>query len=260
MRGVLRFIAFLLGLLLGVAALVGLNFAVRGIWMPAAFAMLISALVYNQEWLRKRKIAGAISSAIVFGVCGGWLASNDRTTSHLGLDLVAKGLTLLSLVSFLVLVFRAATLPPKLRASGWWMVLLVLMVCMVSVGSSSAGSAHRMEYFLMHRFSMTLAEVNAIVPVFRKCFHFTFYGVGGWFAWRAAYAAGMPSRNRWLFGLLFILLLATFDEARQSTVADRGASQYDVMIDESGAATFILFSELLAGRRGRKPKGRTSES
>lgn len=254
MRGVLKFFAFLLGLLLGVAALVGVNVIVRGIWMPLAFSMLVSALIYNQEWLRKRKIAGAISLALVFGVCGGWLDSNDQIASQGHIATIAKGLTALSVAFFLVLVVRAATLAPKMRAAAWWMVVLVLVACMVAVGSSSAGSAHRMEQFMIHTLHMAPAQVDAIVPIFRKCFHFTFYGIGGWFAWRAAHAAGVPSRNRWLFGLSVILLLATFDEVRQSTVADRGASQYDVMIDVAGAATFIFFSELMAGKRGGRRK------
>jgi len=223
-----------------------------GFWVPVALAAGITVILYGQPWLKKRGLAGWTSNAIGLGVCAGWLASQGLTSRLVDFEyLPALGLEFFCLTSLLVVVVKTMRLPKKDRAPGWWLVALIIMGWCVSVGSSSAGGADRMVEFFVQR-GLVRHDAEVVVVILRKTIHFCFYGTLGLFARNAAMAAKEKPAAAFRFGLLLALAVATFDESRQISVPGRGASVYDVLLDMSGACTFILLSTWRASRRKTK--------
>lgn len=186
------------------------------------------------------------------GVCAGWLASQGLTSRLIDFEyLPALGLEIFSLIALFVVIGRTLRLPKKDRAPGWWLVALIVMGWCVSVGSSSAGGADRMIEFLVHR-GLVRHDAEILVVALRKTIHFCFYGTLGLFARNAAIAAKEKPASAFRFAFLLAFAVAAFDESRQISVPGRGASVYDVLLDMSGACTFILLSTWRASRRKTK--------
>jgi len=247
-----RFLAVVLGGAAGLLTLVFIDRFLPGFWAPVAFACGITAVVYSQDWLKKRGFAFWTSSSIGLGVCAGWLASQGLTSRVIDFEyLPALGLEFFCVISFVMVLVKTMRLPKKDRAPGWWIVALIIMGWCVSVGSSSAGGAdHMVEFCVRH--GMVRHDAEFVVMVIRKSIHFSFYGSLGLFARNAALSAREKPAAAWRFALLLALAVACFDESRQLSVPGRGASLYDVMLDFSGAVTFNLLSTWRASRR--KPK------
>lgn len=243
-----RFLAFVIGASAGIFGLGLTDHFLPGFWVPATLAVVVSIVIYNHAWLRKLGLAGPISAALGAGVCAGWLASSNLTIHTIDLEyLPAVMLEVVCTAAFVVVLVRTWRLPEKQRPAGWSLVMLILMGWAVSLGSSSAGGAnHTLE--ILQKLGFSTHDATVLVPYIRKTIHFTFYGTLGWFGMRSALQAKEKRAAAVRFGLLMTLAMASFDESRQIFVEGRGASFWDVMLDMSGAATFILLSWLRASR------------
>ena len=86
---------------------------------------------------------------------------------------------------------------------------------------------------------------------FRKTAHLAFYGFAGYAAWRGAAQAGAWRHGRLLFAFGAALLIATFDELRQSTQIGRSGSIWDVLLDMVGAFVTVGLAHGLSGKRAQ---------
>jgi VanZ family protein len=77
------------------------------------------------------------------------------------------------------------------------------------------------------------------------------YGLLAWFSARASLAGGNSKPNAVGFALAVVLVIAAFDEVRQSTHPQRVGSPMDVLIDLSGAAVFLFFTKATKGVRSK---------
>lgn len=252
MGAVWRILAGIFGVALGLLILGGADAFIPGFWSPLALSVAITAILCSQPWLTKRGLAGWTSSAIGFGVCAGYLASDGFTNRLIDFEyLPALLLEAIALLSLAIVIGRVLRIPVKDRAPGWWMVALIVMGWCVSVGSSAAGGADHMIAFFEH-FGVARHDAQSVVAVLRKTIHFCFYGSLGLFARKTALSAKEKPESAWKFALLLALAVSCFDESRQISISSRGASVYDVMLDLSGAITFNLLSTWRASRQKTK--------
>ena len=96
--------------------------------------------------------------------------------------------------------------------------------------------------FLQAQYQMTEVRATELVHEFRKTFHFCFYGLNA-ALWNEGLRRVDPCGNRTLRRLLalgLVAALASMDEARQHFVPNRTGSAWDVLLDLSGAATFLV--------------------
>jgi|GEM_PF-3003802 len=248
--GVLRgALAFGLGLAGGIVVLAVLTYAYPELWLPVAFGGLGSGLMFLEPWAVKRGIVWPLSIGLIAAVTSGWFATATGSSRQIDV-MFGPSLIFLPIVggAFLVFVVVQWRMPAKQRRAGWWMLVTVTMAYIVSMASSSVGGAGRMVTFLTHYLHMSLDDAHQVVHIVRKSIHFSFYGFLGCTARNAAANAGEKMAVVLRYGLLWTLLVASFDEFRQSSQPGRNGSIYDVMLDMAGAIVFLAILTWFASK------------
>jgi hypothetical protein len=135
------------------------------------------------------------------------------------------------------------------------MLALLLPFCLtwlIAFFSSGKGGAGGMIDAAIHIFGLSESAAHTAVLIVRKGIHFTFYGVLAWAAWRAARVGGANLASSSLFGALFTLCHASFDEMRQASFSNRTSSVWDVVLDMAGAVTILFLAHSVA--RVKRPR------
>lgn len=243
--------------LIGAALVIGLlllgSFYSPFAWMPIAFAAIFAGWLGTLPMVRERALAWPIGIALLVAVTDLWVRSQGLLvvgwqqqtprklllTWALALAVAAVGLTLVWLT-------RMRGMKPKLG----WLAILLLMSLVVTLASSSAASAGRMVHFFMTYFHWDQATADRMVVIIRKSIHVGFYGLVGFVAWRAALQAGSKRTAAFVFAIGAALILACFDELRQSTQPGRGSSIWDVLLDMCGCGVALGIAYLAGLRKG----------
>lgn len=197
---------------------------------PILLAVGLPAAVALSRLRREPFFAAWIVAVIPTALLSWRIAGESALRSPL--PLLAVGL--LGIAAF------AATIRERARVAAP-LAVLGLMACLVAYFSSGHGGAGPMTRWLLAH-GLTIERAHALTLAFRKTVHFTFYGTVGWTALRAACATGAGSKEAIRAALLSALVVASFDELRQSAYADRTGSAWDVLLDLAGAATFVGLS------------------
>ncbi|AIE87892.1 hypothetical protein OP10G_4524 [Fimbriimonas ginsengisoli Gsoil 348] len=245
MQALKRILGFGVGFGAGIAALTGATYLVSGMWLPLALSVLMAALFYFSPWITSCGLAGPMSTAVLFGVCAGWLATSGVTARKIDVSYFPSLVfTVMAILAVLFAFASVMAVPAKQRSPGWPLLTLVILVSLVAAASSSAGSAGVMSRWIMAHLGLSRTDTETAVYWVRKSIHFTYYGFVALTASVAAKRAKEPVGKAILFAFLTALSLSSFDELRQSGLADRTGSFYDVLLDLSGAATFLFLTNL----------------
>ncbi len=119
---------------------------------------------------------------------------------------------------------------------------LAVGAALVAYFSSGHGGPEPMEHWY-ERYGLSKATADALTHIFRKTVHFTFYGTVGLSTVTAVRRAGASQGEALRAAFLVTLAVASCDELRQSGYANRSGSPWDVLLDLSGAVTFVGLSE-----------------
>lgn len=123
-----------------------------------------------------------------------------------------------------------------------WLASLGLLMLLVAFFSSGKGGADPMVRWYLG-LGLTDRQAHLLTVAFRKVVHFTFYGSIAWTSLRAAREAGAGRAEAVRSALLAALSVSVFDEARQSSYANRSGSAWDVALDLVGGLAFVGLSE-----------------
>lgn len=252
-RAILRLAAF------------GFSFAVVGVflaifstrlpeaWLPLGLGVFVGLLFHFEPWMTKRGLATPLTVATGSGALAGWFASSRSTGKSVDLAYFpAQAFALFAAIALSIGIVVLLSQPAKQRRPGWWLLFPVLMVWVVSVGSSSAGGSGSMHRWVTTYLHLSQADAETLVHWVRKTIHFTWYGLLGLTARNAAASAGEKPLVAARFSLLLTALVASFDELRQASQPGRTSSAYDVLLDLAGAAVFVTAVSLLR-RSSPKP-------
>ena len=196
------------------------------VWLPLTFGLAVPAVATAfkeiRSWSASTAYFGFVSSATTFF----WIRSMQGEWPWL---------------SFAVFAGQAAWLwTQRSELAGRSKPILWIAAFCAGVGfmSGGKGSPLWMIDLFKHTFSMSDAQAHEWVLTLRKVFHFTFYGTYA-LLWRSALARfDVKPRMLWAC-LVFVGALACFDEGRQHFTSDRTGSAWDILLDLSGAITFV---------------------
>lgn len=127
-----------------------------------------------------------------------------------------------------LLALTALLLPSRFKSGG----LLVALGFSVAFFSGQRGDADPMASFLRGWGWLSAESVEAIVVGIRKTIHVVFYGALAGVG--ACFARPLASGSWLVFGLLWALGHAVFDESRQMLTPSRSGSAWDVVLDLGG--------------------------
>jgi len=149
---------------------------------------------------------------------------------------------------------RAGSTAASATTSGWsraiaWLCVLLWIGLIVQLGGQGFSSAQTSRFLgpLLHWLFPTAAPETLEQAQFaiRKTAHAFEYGVLALLsfrAWRLSYG-WKPSRTA-LASLAIVIAVASFDETRQSQLADRMGAVSDVVLDSSGGVFALLVGQL----------------
>jgi VanZ family protein len=217
---------------------------------PIAFSLLIALLLGGRSW-----IPFGFPSCLGFGTLAVWFATQprNRTTWMLAREVgpitrLLAGLAIFASVVTLARLFRAT---PVQRRALLPLLPLLAMTLLVAKFSGDAGGSDPMRQWFASQFHLTPGQAHVAVILVRKAIHFTFYGLIGFTATRAARYGEEPATARWT-GLGYAFLLACFDEVRQSDFANRTGSAWDVGLDMLGALAGSAIALRIASRSAKR--------
>lgn len=257
-RFLLSILAFAIGFDLLLIVLSSFLRLREGSWLPLVEAVLLYAAFTLLPSFRRGVLRECVVLVTLGVVAGYWFLSEAQT----GLDrerfssffpVLATGLSGLTLLLWLGMPEDRKTISN--RTWGFVFVLLV-MFGLIAYFSSSQGGGSRMLTIMVDWLHIPSGFAEAILVPLRKTIHFSFYGSVGLTAWVVANRELKPSERglRLMFGLFCALILASFDEARQSTQPGRTGAVTDVMLDMSGAIVFVALAEFaLSRKRPQRP-------
>lgn len=232
-------------ILLHVAAWALLHGPYPWVALPLAFGLILPAVTALGPELRASRLFLPYFTLLSVLFVGLWLRSNfpgeQLNWTGLALALGAAGLIALS-----------RSFPEQRRLLAWMAPPFFMALGVAYLSGAKGGSDHMAPLF--KGFGFNSAQLEEIVHVIRKCFHFGFYGTFGYFWLRVFGVARERVDLAGIHALAMTFCLAGFDELRQSTAPNRTAQFSDVLLDLSGAATFVVLA--LAIRRLRKPRER----
>ena len=120
----------------------------------------------------------------------------------------------------------------------------LLVVCGVGWFSGAGGGPDTFRRWVMATFHLSQSSAETLVIAVRKTVHFSAYGVFG-LSWR---------RLGWKMAIFQTFLLASFDEARQTTASNRSGSFTDVLLDVSGAIVLLTIAHFWILRNSPSPE------
>ncbi len=242
--------AFVFGLLLLV------SFLTTHAWLPIAYAVGFGLLLATVPAIQTARLATPIGTAMLVAVGAVWMRSEGLMTMG------GRAIT----TEMMALAWLAAIATPALILAGvWrhrlrsarsylpWLAVLIVLSVIVAQSSNSGAGAGRMVDFMIRHFHFSKESAETVVVVFRKTIHFTFYGLVGFAAWRGGRDGGLWKDRLLLFAFAATLVVASFDEIRQSTQVGRTGSIWDVLLDMAGAAVFIVIAAATAKAKSPGP-------
>jgi VanZ family protein len=249
-NGPVRALGFLVGLVV-FGGIVGLGQVLApGVAVPFAFVFLASLLLWGRAWVPRGYIVTLAIGVLTFWYLGmkdphGEMIYKVRPF----LPLFRQGSAFAFVVSLIWMVAQLGRAESPSRRALPALGFLFVFTLLVATFSGDAGGANPMDAWL-RSLGLTTAQAHTFVIALRKTIHFVFYASVGFAATAAARRGGEePDRARWM-GLGYALLLACFDEFRQSGTSSRTGSPIDVALDMSGA----FVGSLLALRASKKVK------
>jgi VanZ family protein len=257
-----RYLSAALSWLSGAAVALGLmalaSFHTPHVWLPVLYALIFGAWTTVLPPIREKGLGGWIVAALTLVVCGVWIRSEGLLTigwrqATPRLLTFGWAACLLAVALILAAVWRSK-LTAKESRLGWLAVTLVLATLVAQTSNSQAGASSMVPFF-MRILHLDQASAETFVLVFRKTVHFSFYGFVAFSAWKAAAQAKVSPQGMLAFGLGSALILASFDEARQSTQIGRTGTIWDVLLDMVGATVILSIAHMLtmAKSPGRSP-------
>ncbi len=230
----------LFGLAIVVGGLAFASFYTPYVWMPLAYVCILCAWLGTLPLIRERRAATPIALCLLVGVTLVWIRSEGLLS--IGWKQVTNSSLLLAWWAGLLLslVALVAVLRGKLGVRWGWLLTLLLMAGLVAQTSNAKAGAGMMVHWAMAHLHWNQAYAEEIVAIVRKTIHFMFYGLVGFTAWRAAGQMQAKRPEQFKFAIGAALILASFDELRQTTQMGRGGSLWDVLLDLAGASAALL--------------------
>lgn len=245
----MRAVAYLFGLILIGGFLTLGQVMVPGVAVPLGFAIAALLLFLGRPW-----VPVGYSFTLGAGVLALWFGSSNRMAEHMAfiaqpfLPIMQRGTMLLFAGLAVVTVIGLFQADRKALRPVPALVLAMVLTFFVATLSGDAGGASPMREWFMHMFGLSRPRAELAVLLLRKTIHFTFYATVGFAGTAAARSGGeSPNASRGI-GLGYTLLLAVFDEVRQTGAATRTGSPVDVALDMAGA----LVGSAIALRVGPK--------
>ncbi len=220
-------------------------------WLPALLGILIGAVLIGNFRSDTRRYTVPHSAAYFATVFLTWtlpakpllLGDSRPVLFQVSLGVIA--------IASLALVGREVIGRHSLNTDRRPLLCLVILYAMgAAVGylSSSAGGSTPMINWFTH-LGLTLDQANGLTHIFRKTVHFSFYGSVGITGAFAARRIDLNVHRSASIGLGIVLLIAGFDELRQSSQPGRTGSAYDVLLDMTGAVVFVTLALWIQGRK-----------
>jgi VanZ family protein len=122
---------------------------------------------------------------------------------------------------------------------GSWLASVIALSAIIAGFSGQAGGAAPMHGWIQSLFGLDPETAGRLTIVLRKALHFLVYGSLAWFAFRSARAGGIGLRAGAALGIALAGVMASFDEARQSSSIERTGSVWDLLLDGAGMALFV---------------------
>ena len=211
-------------------------------WLPIGMSLILGSIVSVQGWMKPHRLGGLFAGAVGSGTVLTYCLSTRPLTSRIQ-AWFAVGLFLLELIVFLGFTFKLISrgFPHRaLRTMTIWMIIPIVGGCTLGFLSGGLGGANHMHSFMTTYFHVTVEQAEVIVRWIRKTIHFVAYGTLAYGFFRVA-LSGKAARNAAItFSLMCTLTMATFDELRQTTAPNRSGSIWDVALDMTGAASFVI--------------------
>lgn len=200
-------------------------------------AMLVPSLILFPESDR-RVVPLALTFYVPF-VTYFWIRSTTQTVVPLSL---AVPLALMSLASVPVFGYDSV------RKALPWLVAAGSCGLLIASLSGSGGGPDPMRNWYIAHLNLTFEQAYELTHYTRKVIHFACYGLIAFFAAKGRLRADRELKLALLFGLLWALPHAIFDEWRQSFELSRTGSGWDVALDSAG----MLFMLTLVAWRHKK--------
>lgn len=213
--------------------------------------LAVSAVVAVQPWFRSSRLAFSFCFALTSGAALTYALSSQAIVTSLGPAFPKFALVSLGALFALPLLSFAGRglLQRKTAAMAAWLLIPIAAGCILGYVSGGIGGADHMIKWVMDTLHWSRGQAETCVHYLRKSIHFTAYGLLGLSLFRAAMAGGAPKPRAFVFAILVVLSMASFDEMRQTTSPNRTGSFWDVTLDVSGAGTFAAFAAAICGRR-----------
>jgi len=193
------------------------------IWIPFGFGLAVSLLALTWSPVRDWSVAPRYFSYLSTGTILAWLFSNGGV-----------GPWIFYLYAILA-GFWVLQTSPEAR----WLVFAAALAFGVGYLSGPTGGANWMVEWVQAQFQVSPAVALDVIHNFRKTFHFCFYGTSALVWSQGLRRLDSASPNRPLLALGLVLCMASMDEVRQHFVPNRTGSPWDVLLDLSGAVTFL---------------------
>jgi VanZ family protein len=243
-----RFLQTILLTLLSASVVVGvlllLSFVSPYVWIPLTYAAALGAWLSLLPFVRDKELGFWIFFGLAIAVLVVWALSEgvlSPTIAGLKFKVSAWEWWTLVAVDIVLLVGLIQSRADRQRV-GWLITLVILSVLVVQTSNSGA-SAGRMVHFFTAYLHLDEATAEHVVVVIRKTIHVCFYGFLAFTAWRAAGQAQLRRGSLLLFAAGAALIVASFDELRQTTQMGRGGSAWDVLLDMVGACAALALSQ-----------------
>jgi len=160
----------------------------------------------------------------------------------------------------------ATTESPKItrKTAGLWLLVVLWTGLVVWAGSEDL-AANKTSRFLLPLIRWLLPDatgqtIREIIFALRKIAHLVEYAVLGWITWLALFSTYRRALLRFAgLALIWVVVVAAFDEIRQSLIASRTGSVVDVAIDVSGAILALALAIAYTRHMQRKRGSATAE-
>ncbi len=244
MKVVLGSLSFLLGFIVAPCLTIILNDVYPWFWLPVLAGASFYAVIALQSWLRNAPFRDPLIFCMSFAALTTYCYSTTPVITRLGslFPKVWLGLVTLGLMASLVAYFSKSMRIRDLRPASIWLAVPILAALVVGYVSGGIGGANHMHKWITSLLHVNNDEAEIIVHWVRKAIHFTAYGGVGFACFRGATLASANRTGAVTFALCLVACIASFDEMRQTQAVNRTGSFWDVLLDLTGAACFILLA------------------